>query len=68
MASPCVLQAALPHRQLPLGSAIASLVLIATNKQHFWVQDITTGAIQKQSPLHSLSEQQWAMLKANRKD
>lgn len=65
MASPCILQAALPHGQLSLGSAITKPVLITVNKQHLWMQDITTGAIQKPSPSYGLSEQQWAMFKAN---
>ena len=62
-ATPRVLNAALPHRQLSLGSAITKPVFITMNKQYFWMQDITTGAIQK--PSHPLSEQQWAMFKGN---
>ena len=61
MASPYVLQAALPHTWLSLGSAITKPVLITMNKQHFWMPDITTGAIQKPSPPYGLSEQQRAM-------
>lgn len=56
MASPGVLQAALPHRQLCLGSAITNTVLVTMNKQYFWMPNIITGVIQKPGLLYGLSE------------
>lgn len=60
MALPHVLQAALPHRWLSLGSAITKTLLITMGKQ-----DIATAVIHHMAPSYGLSEQQRATFKDN---